>query len=368
MSKVDKNNILVILTGTDPDSAKGGIGVVMSGYMKSLNHAGIEFIVLPTYNPVIPGGKWFLWLKSFPMLIKLIHLAKQQNKNIIVYSHVGDGLSFVRESLVLMFSRLSGAKTMYQVHSPKVDGYLSRIMTRFLLGLALKPANRICMLTPWWSKRILETGVNSKKVSVIPNPLPTDLLEKAKQKRMSNNSDESDAVVVLSMARLVAGKGVDVVIRAMSSLPDNVKLIVAGDGDQRHKLELLTSDLNLTHRIIFRGWISGDEKTELLESVDIFCLPSTYDAFPMSMVEAMAFGLPVVAVRWGGIPDMVNDGKVGILSKEQNSDGIADAISELLDPAKRDKMGVDAKQWVLQISDPVKVAEKLGTIIQELTH
>lgn len=365
MSEIN-NNTMVVLTGTDPDSAKGGIGVVMSGYMKSLSHAGIEYIVLPTYNPAIRMGKWLLWLKALPKLIKLIRSAKCQNKNIIVYSHVGDGLSFVRESVVLMLSRLVSAKTMYQIHSPKVDGYLSMTITRFLLSMALKPAQRICMLTPWWSKRILGAGVNSKKVVVIPNPLPADLLEKAQQKKIKGNSEESADIIVLSMARLVAGKGVDVVIQAMSSLPDNVQLIVAGDGDQRHKLEQLTRDLNLLHRINFLGWISGNKKTKLLESADIFCLPSTYDAFPMSMVEAMAYGLPVVAVKWGGIPDMVNDGKVGILSKEQNPAGIAEAISELIDPMKREKMGVDAKQWVLQISDPVKVAEKLGAVIQEL--
>lgn len=366
MSNTD--NTIVIITGTDPESAKGGIGVVMPGYIKALGYAGIECFMLPTYNPAIPKGKWLLWLKSFPVLIRLIRTARRNNKSIVVYSHVGDGLSFIRESCVLIISRLFGAKMIYQVHSPKVDGYLAKPLPRLLVGLALKPAHRVCMLTPWWSQRILATGLNQNKVAVIPNPLPDDLLEKAQQNKPDDDAQPSETITILSMARLVAGKGVDVVIQAMPDLPDNVHLVIAGDGDQRAKLEQLANDLNLNHRIQFLGWISGDTKTELLESVDIFCLPSTYDVFPMSMVEAMAFGLPVVAVKWGGIPDMVNDGEVGILAKQQEPTAITAAISQLLDPDKRYKMGVDAKQWVLDISDPVKVADKLKTVIADLIH
>jgi len=169
------------------------------------------------------------------------------------------------------------------------------------------------------------------------------------------------------MARLVPGKGVDIMIRAIEHLPDNVNLVIAGDGDQRDNLEKLAHDLGVYQRIHFAGWVSGDEKTKLLEDADIFCLPSTYDAFPMSMVEAMAYGIPVIAVRWGGVPDMMSDGYSGFLADHAQADEISVAINKLLDSDMRLTMGVQAKKWVISISHPEHVAKKLRLVVEELT-
>ena len=176
----------------------------------------------------------------------------------------------------------------------------------------------------------------------------------------------SHTVKILSMARLVAGKGVDIIVRAMAALPEHVHLTVAGDGDQRVELQKLVDQLGLGGRVWFAGWMSGQEKQQLLDDADIFCLPSTYDAFPMSMVEAMANGIPVVAVRWGGIPDMVAHKLAGILVDQAQPEAIADAIRQLLDETVRLRMGVDAKRWILSISSTEIVGKQLMDIVDEL--
>ena len=111
---------------------------------------------------------------------------------------------------------------------------------------------------------------------------------------------------------------------------------------------------------------SGKAKNILLRNADIFCLPSTYDAFPMTMVEAMCYGIPVVAVKWGGIPDMAEHGKAGYLADEPDPEMIANMILMLLDPSKRSVMCMNAKKWVLQISSPEHVACSLKGVISQL--
>ncbi len=356
----------IIVTGTDPDSAMGGIGIVLPGYFTALSLADYNYECIPTYNPTTLKEKWLPWLKALPKLFGLIRKTKKENNHVIVYSHVGDGISFFRETCILWLAKLAGAKTLLQIHSPKVDGYFNHPLKRFLLKLSLIPADSVCVLTDWWKNRLL--GGNIKKtIHVIPNPLPDNLLNIASHTREVKPVNNNDFINVLSMARLVPGKGVDIMIRAIEHLPVNVNLIIAGDGDQRDNLEKLAHDLGVSQRIHFAGWVSGVKKTKLLEDADIFCLPSTYDAFPMSMVEAMAYGIPIVAVRWGGVPDMVSDGYSGFLAERAQADEISEAIKKLLDTDMRLKMGVQAKKWVIKISHPEHVAKKLRLVIEELT-
>ena len=356
----------IIVTGTDPNSAKGGIGVVLPGYFVALQIAGVNYECIPTYYPTSLKGKWLPWLKALPELYSKIRQAKRVENHVILYSHVGDGVSFFRESCVLWLAKLAGAETMLQIHSPKVDGYFNHPFKKALLKLALMPADTICVLTDWWKERLTGGGIKTN-IHVIPNPLPDNLLNIASHAKEIKRISTKASINILSMARLVPGKGVDIMIRAIEHLPGNVNLTIAGDGDQRKNLEKLASDLKVSKRIHFAGWVSGVEKNKLLENADIFCLPSTYDAFPMSMVEAMAYGIPVVAVRWGGIPDMVSDGYSGFLAKRAQDDDISDAIKKLLPPEIRQRMGVQAKEWVLKISHPEHVAKKLKHVIEELT-
>lgn len=349
----------VIVTGTDPDSKKGGIGVVLPGYFSALELASVPYICISTYRPGSTRGKWLPWIQAFPKIFSSIRKIKKEGLQPIVYSHVGDGLSFFRETCVLWFGKVTGAKTVLQVHSPKVDGYLRHPVKKFFLVIALLPVDRVCVLTDWWKQRLVNSGINTL-IHVIPNPLPVDMLKEASKPLSNKHKDNIESPInILSMARLVSGKGFDILVEAMKALPVHFNLVIAGDGNQRHSLEMLAKERGVANRINFAGWVSGSDKVKLLNDADIFCLPSTYDAFPMSMVEAMAYGLPVVAVRWGGIPDMVSDGYSGFLTRRTDPDEIAEAIMLLQDIETRQLMGRQAKTWVLDISSPEFVAQQL---------
>jgi glycosyltransferase involved in cell wall biosynthesis len=163
------------------------------------------------------------------------------------------------------------------------------------------------MLTPWW-ENLLKKHAITKKSIISPNPnsaaycqIAESYIEQPRQLQEKQSSFE-----ILTMARLVEGKGVELVISALAQLPKQYHLTIAGDGPLKSQLQQQVKSLDLDDRITFAGWIDGDKKNDLLRRADVFCLPSTYDSFGMVFIEAMAFDLPVIAYGWGPIADVVN--------------------------------------------------------------
>jgi glycosyltransferase involved in cell wall biosynthesis len=352
----------LVFTGTDPLSRAGGIGFVMPGYFESARRSGIPFESIPTYAPGGLKGKLLVWLQALPRIPRRILGLKRAGYDPVVYSHAGAGASLLREGIVLLVARAFGARTVLQIHSCSVGGYLDRPMHKAALRTLLRPAQGLFVLTPWWKERLLSAGFRCP-IHVVPNPMPPELLAESMRQGERNGAGR---ITILFMTRLVMGKGADIAIRAMSHLSEDFRLVIAGDGDQRPALETLVADLGLEGRVSFAGWVSGEEKNGLLRSADLFCLPTTYDAFPMALIEAMSFGLPVVGVRWGGIPDIVLDQVTGILVERADEKLIAEAIGSLADPAARTAMGNRGRIHALELSSPDGVGSRIKKALSTL--
>lgn len=342
---MDRHNLFVIITGTDPESRKGGIGFAMPGYLAALRSKGITYESIPTYHPATKGGKWWLLLTALPKLVTQILTTKKKIHPVVVYSHAGAGISLLREGAVLHVARLFGAKTALQLHSIDIDGYLRNRLKSRLFKMVISGADTLCVLTPWWKKLLKQSGIK-KNIAIIPNPLtPT-----WEQKAIDAEKFDKDAgeLTVLSMTRIEPGKGVDLIVDAMQFVPDGVHLVIAGDGKQLESLKIRANDHGLTEKIHFTGWVTGDKKQQLLESTDIFCLPTTYDSFGMGFLEAMANGIPVIALDWGPISDVISDKRSGLLVKQADAQLLADAIEAMMDDTQRKRMGNEARKWVLE--------------------
>ena len=237
-------------------------------------------------------------------------------------------------------------------------------MGRWLFRVAIFPTSALEVWTPWWKKRLYEAGIR-KPIFVIPNPLSQSLEEAAMTRKCWQRREEKSeaTVIALAMARLVEGKGVDSVINALPLVSEKVHLIVAGDGPRKRALEQLVADRGVSGRVTFTGWVDEERKKTLLSSADIFCLPSRNDSFGMCYLEAMAYGLPVIALDWGPIADVVPDGKVGILVKDTSPEQVAGAIQRLLNKDLRGSFGQNGKKWVLQEFSAAAVGRKLGEIL-----
>ena len=115
------------------------------------------------------------------------------------------------------------------------------------------------------------------------------------------------------------------------------------------------------------GWVSGEAKRALWESANAFVLPSHVEALPMSMLEAMAHGLPVIATRVGSVPEVITDGVNGLLVPPQQVGELARAMSRLaVSPALRDQLGRAGLLSVQQTFAVERVCDALATIYESV--
>jgi glycosyltransferase involved in cell wall biosynthesis len=137
---------------------------------------------------------------------------------------------------------------------------------------------------------------------------------------------------VLCLGRLVAIKGFDVLIESLSGAV-GIALVVAGDGPERRRLEALAAGRKV--RASFVGAVDSSRRAELLAAADVFVLPSRvlpggrHEGLPVALLEAMASGLPVIATRTGGIPEVVDDGVSGLLVPPDDPRSLRAALDRL---------------------------------------
>lgn len=162
-------------------------------------------------------------------------------------------------------------------------------------------------------------------------------------------------LVVLFAGRLCDGKGVDVLIQSLASA-SGITCLIAGDGAMRSYLELLAKNAEAPVR--FLGQIS--QLAPYYELSDVVVLPSRMEALPMVLIEAAAFGRPCIASRVGGIPEIVEDARSGLLIEYGNPPVLREAIGKLKDSALRDAMGRRAREIWREKFTPQRFARELA--------
>lgn len=201
-----------------------------------------------------------------------------------------------------------------------------------------------------------ELDLPSERIVVVPNGIDTSRFRPDAEKRQATRARLSipeDAPLLLAVGRLEQEKGFQIAIQALrqvrSHLP-GVRLLIAGEGNYRRSLEQAAAPLNSqpnagtargntgNSAIIFAGYVPNAQLPDLLAAADLFLMPTLCtEAFPLTVVEAMATGLPVVASNIGGIPTAITDGSTGLLVPTGSADALARAVERLIqdEPLRR---------------------------------
>ena len=176
--------------------------------------------------------------------------------------------------------------------------------------------------------RLAALGLPARKLRVVRNGIDAaELLRPANEELRIQLSGAPQRPVVLTVARLARQKGIDVLLSAASQVPDAMFLI-AGEGPDRTALEARAAALGLGNSVRFLG--AAHNVPDLLAACDVFVLPSLAEGLPLSVLEAMAAGKPVVATRIAGTDEAVADGTSGVLVPPRDPDALATAIRSLL--------------------------------------
>jgi glycosyltransferase involved in cell wall biosynthesis len=144
---------------------------------------------------------------------------------------------------------------------------------------------------------------------------------------------DGSKVHVLTIARLSIEKGLDYLVKAAERVVEvnpNVQFIIYGEGYLRESLEEQINTAHLGGQISLEGNFSRNELPTIMSAAEIFVLPSITEGFPLSVLEAMAWGLPIIATSVGGVPELIENGVTGMLCPPRNEDALAHAIITLI--------------------------------------
>ncbi len=194
-----------------------------------------------------------------------------------------------------------------------------------------------------------KTGIDVSKVVVIYNGIDPDnlsILNKEESKGYLGFS--KDSIVIGSVARLDKVKDHSTLIEAfakVSSVEKNCILLIVGDGPERRNIEKKVNDLGLNDRVILTGFT--DDVSRYLSAMDLFVQTSTEEGLSMTILEAMAAGLPIMVTPVGGNPELIQHGETGIFIPVGDSSQLASYIIKFIkDPSRFIEMGNKAKEIV----------------------
>ncbi len=205
------------------------------------------------------------------------------------------------------------------------------------------PIDRIAAISEAVRDALVQSGVDAAKIEIVPSGIepspPVDPSRRSDLRRALGA--EEGSVVALTVSALARGKGHRDLLRAAAQATRTVprlKLWIAGEGPLRSELEAEGSALGLGPRVQFLGFRTDIHS--LLPAADFFCLATESEGLGSSILEAMASGLPVVATRVGGIPEVVEDSRTGLLVPSSDPGALANAMARMAsDGGLREELG-----------------------------
>jgi glycosyltransferase involved in cell wall biosynthesis len=320
---------------------------------KEVKKLGIECALLPMPR--------FKWLNPFPFFAGFWRIFNIVRKQKIKLIHSNTSRAALYAGPV---AKILSIPLIWHVRVPPSDILLDRFLVLFSSGI-ITVSQAVKRRFVWLKKDIVETiynGVDARKFS--PGLAQDDLRKKF--------HIESEDIVIGAVGRLSPEKGLEYLISAIREVVNvypRTKVLLVGDGDEKYRLFLQEKmkDLELSSHIILAGFY--EDVPQILRCLDIFTLPSLFEGFNRSLLEAMACALPVVATAVGGNVEIIQDGVNGLLVPPSNPGALAFAITELLkDKEKARKMGLEGKLLVgenFSIDINVRKTEKLYLQILE---
>lgn len=227
--------------------------------------------------------------------------------------------------------------------------------------------DRIIAPSEFMREKLIQGGFPESQVVHMQNFVKDEVLNHARE-----NCDRTDWThpYILFFGRLSREKGVGVLVeafeRALPQLPENIRLLVAGNGPERNALEANAKD-----RVEFVGFKSGEELRSLVAGATFAVCPSVWcENMPYSVVEALAEGTPIIGSRIGGIPEAVIDYETGLLCEPGDIDGLAAAIARGMEVCSVDgvyrTMQKNCREYVLNHCDQGNYMRRLTSLYEEL--
>ncbi len=307
----------------------GGISAVIQyweSYIESLQY-------YPTYRlSNIVVRLWYFFSSYIRMAWKMAF-----DKDVeIVHLHTAADGSFWRKVQLTKLAKIFHKKVILHVHASRFKDFYNGVSEKRKIWIKeeLKRVDKLIVLSESWRKWFESIGVASQKIEILhnitayPTKVPTAKIDDSK-------------LHFLFMGEIGQRKGIFDVLRGLALHREELqnRIVFRIGGNKNEDLLLKTiRDYQLDDFVHFEGWVSGQKKIELLNWADVFILPSFNEGLPISILEAMSYGLPVISTPVGGIPEVVRNN--GLLVTPGNDEEIIQAMKIFIDtPSKRHVCG-----------------------------
>jgi len=323
---MNRNNQLsgVAIVGT---RARGGIYAVIENHIQAGVYEGYEHYFIASHDEVGIVNRVILALTSLFTLISLIIRGKIS----VCHLHGSMKGSIYRKSTFVFVCRLLGCKVIFHLHGSEFAktyekrGGIYKRLVRYVLN----QSDNVFVLSDYWKTYVETISVNTE-IHVINN-FPAPVYETLYDTREYSKKSTTE---LLFLGYIGQRKGIYDLVEAVALLKargiEGFHINVGGNGEV-DKLKALVAERDLTQYFNVIGWVSGDQKHQLLKQSDLLLLPSHNEGLPIAILEAMSAGLAVLSTRVGGIPDAISDERYGLLVEPGKPEDLANAISRYLD-------------------------------------
>jgi glycosyltransferase involved in cell wall biosynthesis len=304
-------------------------------------HPDVSVRVLDSYGP---GSIALMPLYFLQAFLRLAALCLTRRASVVHLNLAAYG-STARKLTLMWLARSFRVPTLLHIHASKFIPFCESLgpWPRKLLVASLSSASAIVVIGEYWKKYLVESlGVPANLVTVIHNAVPPSAVAPSK-------IDGSGACRIVALGLLGPRKGTPELLDALASpllRTLNWTAVIAGNGevDAAHRRAL---EAGIADRVEIPGWVDAGTVATILAGADIFVLPSHYEGLPVSILEAMSAGVPVVTTAVGAIPELVIAEETGLFVPPGSTADLAAAIAVLVEqPAMREKLGKAGRERI----------------------
>jgi glycosyltransferase involved in cell wall biosynthesis len=352
---VSTSEIEVAQVGLDP-AGKGGMAAVMRDLLASPLAERYGFEPIVTWRGFQPAIRLWVYCRA---LVSLAIWCLRPGRR-VVHIHGAVRGSLYRKSLCVLLARLLRRPVLWQIHAGPgdIEAFVARLdrPRRWALGRALAAASRVVAVSRK-SAQAMEDGFGVAGIGVVPNAAPSVSAADA--------AGVGEAVLFLGgFANPVKG-GAPLVEALRRCAPElaGTSFELGGPGEPSEQLRALREQ---APNVRWLGWLDEAGKRDAFRRCGLFVLPSLSEGLPVALLEAMAWGRPILATRVGGVPEVVADGSEARIVEPGAPAVLAAAIVALVaDRDGRLALGRAARERALTLNDE-EVCGRLDAIYREL--
>ena len=361
-----KKNILFILHVPPPVHGSSIVGGFIKESTLINNTFNSKYINLGTSKSIDEIGrngikKWMLYINIIFGVIKQLIAFKP---DIVYLAMTAKGMAFYKDMIMAFLTKLFGIQLVIHFHNKGVSDNQNKVLDNFLYKRVFKNT-KVILLSNYLYPDI-KKYVNEDAVYYCPNGIPE--IKKIDTTEIVKN----DVVQLLFLSNLIESKGVFVLLDALSLLKNkNIKFtckFVGGIGDiSENSFYQKVSDLKLNAHVSYLGKKFNQDKLDVFSHADIFVHPSFNDCFPLVLLEASQFKLPIISTSEGAIPEIIEDGINGFLVPKQDANALADKLEVLIKDEKlRTKLGEAANNKYLTEYTLSKFENNMCSILKSI--